>query len=105
MVEAADLKPEIAPGVPTAATWFGSPSIRKPGAKGWPPFRARCFLQAPTTPRRAVSHVPHYQPAKRLPVRGSLAGGPEERQAAFIGFVRADVLTAVLNRIGPLLGF
>ncbi len=46
-----------------------------------------------------------------LPVQGAVLADHlksvdwKERQAAFIGRVRADVLTAVLNRIGPLLGF
>jgi mRNA interferase MazF len=46
-----------------------------------------------------------------LPVQGSVLSDHlksvdwKEPQAAFIGRVRADVLTAVLNRIGPLLGF
>lgn len=46
-----------------------------------------------------------------LPVHGAILADHlksvdwRERQAAFIGRVRADILSAVLNRIGPLLGF
>ncbi len=45
-----------------------------------------------------------------LPVHGAVLADHvksvdwTERRAAFIGRVRPDVLTAVLNRIGPLLG-
>lgn len=46
-----------------------------------------------------------------LPIQGSILADHvksvdwRERQAAFISRVRPEVLTAVLNRIGPLLGF
>ena len=46
-----------------------------------------------------------------LPIRGSILADHlksmdwKRREAAFIGRVRPEVLTAVLNRIGPLLGF
>lgn len=46
-----------------------------------------------------------------LPVHGSILADHlksvdwRERQATFIGHVHAGILTAVLNRIGPLLGF
>jgi mRNA interferase MazF len=46
-----------------------------------------------------------------LPIQGAILTDHlksvdwSERQAVFIGRVRPNVLTAVLNRIGPLLGF
>ena len=46
-----------------------------------------------------------------LPIQGAILADHlksvdwKERQATFIGRVRPDLLTAVLNRIGPLLGF
>lgn len=57
--------------------------------------------------KRYPSEVP--LPAD-LPVTGSVLADQltsvdwTERQAAFIARVRPDVLAAVLNRIGPLLG-
>ena len=48
---------------------------------------------------------------KDLPVEGAILSDHlknvdwKVRRAVFIGRVRPDVLTAVLNRVGPLLGF
>ena len=48
---------------------------------------------------------------KDLPVEGAILSDHlksvdwKERRGAFIGRVRPETLTAVLNRVGPLLGF